>query len=587
MKARQNDKAKNKINPALIVRIIRLAGINRGLLLLSFCLALVEVLSALAGPYLVGIAINSIAGKGAVDFQRLFEVTALVAACYLISAVASYFSAYVNNILTQNTVKNIRDRMSDKLHKLPLKYLDAHPHGDTISRFINDVKLIGDGVLQGFYQLFSGIVTILGIIGFMIYINAYVALAVIFLTPLSIFVAAFITKRTQKYFKQQQKLVGQLNGISQEYISGQKVVIAFNFQEDAVSKFRDVNEQLRGVSMKAGFYSSLGNPSARFVNNLVYLSAGIFGILLGLSVGSIGSFLMYSNKYSRPFNDISNVLTQLQAALASAERVTDFLDEEEESPDGAVALDKGKIEGNILFDSVYFSYTKETELIKNFNLLALKGKKVAIVGKTGSGKTTLVNLLMRFYDVDGGSISIDGMDIRDATRNSLRSCFGMVLQDTWLFEGTIRDNIAFGRPDSSEKDIIRAARLAHCHDFIMSLEKGYDTPISGQGGALSEGQKQLISIARVMLLEAPVLILDEATSSIDTRTEKLISKAFEFMTQGKTSFVIAHRLSTVFNSDIILVLENGNIIEQGNHEELLNRGGAYSKLYSSQFAAEI
>ena len=586
MRARQSEKAKNRINLALIPQIIRVAKISKGLLFLSFMLALVEVLSALAGPYLVGIAINQIAGKGMVDFGRLYKAAGMVAAAYFISAVASYFSAYINNVLTQNTVKNIRDRMSGKLHRLSLKYLDAHPHGDTISRFINDVKLIGDGVLLGFYQLFSGIVTILGIIGFMIYINLYVALAVIFLTPLSIFVAAFITKRTQKHFKEQQRLVGELNGICQEYISGQKVVIAFNYQEDTVEKFRKVNGQLWGVSMKAGFYSSLSNPSARFVNNLVYLAAGIFGILLNLSVGSIGSFLMYSNKYSRPFNDISNVLTQLQAALASAERVMDFLSGEEESPDGDVVLDKEKVEGNILFDSVFFSYTEDTELIRDFNLLALKGKKVAIVGRTGSGKTTLVNLLMRFYDVDSGKISIDGVNIRSATRNSLRSCFGMVLQDTWLFEDTIRDNIAYGMPDAPEKDIIRAARLAHCHDFVMSLEKGYDTRIGEQGGSLSEGQKQLISIARAMLLDAPVLILDEATSNIDTRTERLISKAFELLTQGKTSFVIAHRLSTIKNVDIILVLENGNIIEQGSHEELLQRGGAYARLYYSQLAAE-
>jgi ATP-binding cassette subfamily B protein len=485
-------------------------------------------------------------------------------------------------------VKDIRIEAFNHLEELPLSYIDSHQHGDIVSRIVADIDQFADGLLMGFTQLFTGIVTILGTIGFMIAVNLPIAIVVVVLTPLSLLVAGFIAKRTYSLFQNQSETRGELTSLVDEMVGEQKIVQAFGYEDDALERFEDINEKLEKDSMSATFYSSITNPATRFVNNLVYAAVGIIGAIRviggGLSVGQLTCFLSYANQYTKPFNEISNVITELQNAFACAARVFELIDEKSEIKDkeNAVVLDNPK--GELLLKNVAFSYVPDKKLITDLSLSVKPGMRVAIVGPTGCGKSTLINLLMRFYDVDKGSIAVDGTDIRDITRDSLRLSYGMVLQETWLKAGTIRENIAYGKEDATDEEIVAAAKKAHSHSFIKRLPQGYDTFISEDGGNLSQGQKQLLCITRVMLLMPPMLILDEATSSIDTRTEIRIQKAFNNMMQGRTSFIVAHRLSTIREADIILVMKDGDIIEKGSHEELMRKGGFYNNLYNSQFA---
>jgi ATP-binding cassette subfamily B protein len=571
-----------KLQKGVFKKLIRVTLVKEaGLTVSSIVLNLIEALCTISVPYMVGAIIDEISLNGV--STQMFTLTAFMAATVAMAAATAYFSTYINYVFCQRIMLNLRTGLIEKLQRLPLKTIDGYSGGDFISRVNNDVEAVGDGILQGLNQLFSGVITIGAIIGFMVYINWAVALLIVALTPLSIMVAAFITKRTQKFFRRQQADLGAVSGVAEELVTAEKTVAAYNYGKTAETRFSVLAEKFRETSMYAGFYSAISNPATRLVNNIVYVAAGALGIYLKLSVGEISSFLMYANRFARPFNDITNVISQLQGALAAAGRVFEVLDASEETPDGALSLDASTVKGGVAFDGVDFSYDKSRPLIQDFNLKVAPGKKVAIVGKTGSGKTTLVNLLMRFYDVDDGAITVEGTDVRDVTRRSLRECFGMVLQDTWLFGGTVKENIAYSKPDASDEEIVEAAKAAHCHDFIMHTENGYDTVLEMSGKNLSEGQKQLICLARVMLKNAPMLILDEATSNIDTRTEILIQEAFDRLSADKTGFIIAHRLSTVRNADIILVLENGNIAEQGNHDELIAKRGIYYDLYNSQF----
>ena len=494
----------------------------------------------------------------------------------------------LNNHVTYQVVKDIRLEAFNHLESMPLSYIDSHKHGDIVSRVVADIDQFADGLLMGFTQLFTGVITIVGTLMFMLYINIPIALVVVVLTPVSLFVASFIAKRTYNLFKNQSETRGEMTSLIDEMIGEQKTVQAFGYEDRALSRFKVINDKLEKDSMSATFYSSITNPATRFVNSLVYTAVGIIGALSAiggrLSIGKLTCFLSYANQYTKPFNEISNVITELQNALACAARVFELIDEkvEVEEPKDARLLENAK--GEIAISNVSFSYTKDKELIKNLNLCVKPGMRVAIVGPTGCGKSTLINLLMRFYDVDEGSISVDGTDIRNMTRESLRSNYGMVLQETWLHAGTIKENIAYGKPDATDEEIINAAKLAHSHSFIKRLPNGYDTVITEDGGNLSQGQKQLLCITRVMLLMPPMLILDEATSSIDTRTEIRIQKAFNKMMEGRTSFIVAHRLSTIREADIILVMKDGNIIEKGSHKELMAMGGFYTNLYNSQFA---
>ena len=555
---------------------------------LSFVCAFVSVIATLYAPILTGDAINLIIKPGEVDFDGIKEIIVKFLMVVGITALSQWVMSIINNHITYMVVKDIRIEAFNHLSDMPLSYIDSHAHGDIVSRIVTDIDQFADGLLMGFSQLFTGIVTIIGTLCFMLYLNVSIALVVVVLTPLSLFVAAFIAKRTYKLFRGQSESRGELTELVDEMIGEQKIVQAFGYEDDALKRFGIINDKLEKDSMNATFYSSLVNPSTRFVNGLVYAAVGIIGafaVLRGkLSVGRLTSFLSYANQYTKPFNEISNVITELQNAIACAGRVFELIDEPKEVsvPADARVLEKAK--GEIVLEDVSFSYTEDKKLIEHLNLLVKPGMRIAIVGPTGCGKSTLINLLMRFYDVKSGSISVDGTDIRSITRDSLRDNYGMVLQETWLKTGTIRDNITYGKPDASDEEVIEAAKKAHSHSFIKKLPQGYDTIITEDGGNLSQGQKQLLCITRVMLLMPPMLILDEATSSIDTRTEIRIQKAFNRMMEGRTSFVVAHRLSTIKEADIILVMKDGNIIEKGSHSELLSMNGFYSTLYNAQFA---
>ena len=555
-------------------------------LVASLFFAAVSVVLTLYVPILTGDAIDLIIEPGKVDFAGIGAILVKIAACIGITAVAQWVMNVCNNRITYYVVRDIRKDAFKKIEILPLKYIDGHSHGEVVSRVIADVDQFADGLLMGFTQLFTGVITILGTLFFMLTIHLGITLVVVVITPVSLFVASFIAKRTYTMFQLQSKTRGEQTALIDEMIGNQKVVQAFGREKEVLTQFDEINERLRACSLRAIFFSSLTNPCTRFVNSLVYAGVGISGAVLaianGISVGQLSCFLSYANQYTKPFNEISGVVTELQNALACAARIFDLINETPQVPDAEDAK-RLVADGNVSLSHVEFSYVPERPLIRDFNLKVAPGQRVAIVGPTGCGKTTVINLLMRFYDVDSGSIQVSGEDIRDVTRGSLRTSFGMVLQETWLRAGTIRDNIAMGKPEATIEEIIAAAKAAHAHSFIKRLKDGYDTVIGEDGGSLSQGQKQLLCIARVMLDLPPMLILDEATSSIDTRTEIRIQKAFAAMMEGRTSFIVAHRLSTIMEADVILVMKDGNIIEQGNHQTLLQQGGFYTTLYNSQF----
>lgn len=557
------------------------------LIFLSLLFAAVSSVLALYVPILTGEAIDCIVGMGNVDFNGIFEIMKQMLAVILLTAAAQWLMNVCNNRITFQVVRDLREDAFAKIEELPLKYLDAHSHGELVSRVIADADQVADGLLLGFTQLFTGVITIIGTLLFMLHIQYQIAFVVICITPVSLFVAAFIAKRTFAMFHLQSKTRGEQTALVEEMISNQKVVQAFGKEADVLEKFDEVNERLRDCSLKATFFSSLTNPCTRFVNSLVYTGVGIFGALSavsgGISVGQLASFLSYANQYTKPFNEISGVVTELQNAIACAGRILELTNETPQTPEDADAVSLKDTKGIVSLEHVDFSYNKEKTLIEDFNLTVMPGQRAAIVGPTGCGKTTLINLLMRFYDVDGGSIRVDGEDVRHLTRKSLRTSYGMVLQETWLREGTILENIRMGNSSATREDVIEAAKAAHAHSFIRRLAQGYDTVVTEEGGGLSQGQKQLLCIARVMLSLPPMLILDEATSSIDTRTEQKIQNAFAKMMKGRTSFIVAHRLSTIKEADIILVMKDGHILEQGNHKNLLAKNGFYATLYNSQF----
>ena len=557
-------------------------------LILSLVFAVITVGFTLYAPILIGDAVDFIVGKGQVDFGKILQILVKLAVIIGVTSVAQWLMNLCNNQITYRVVKDVRMNAFEHLQKLPLKYVDSHPYGETISRIITDVEQFSDGLLMGFSQLFTGVVTIAGTLAFMLSINVKISLIVIFITPLSLFVASFVAKKTYNMFKIQSETRAQMTSLVDEMVGNQKVVQAFGYGKRSLERFDTINEELKTCSIRAIFFSSITNPSTRFVNGLVYSGVGIFGAVLAMqgviTVGQLSCFLTYANQYTKPFNEISSVLTEIQNAFACAKRVFDFIDEEVETKDKEGALILQQTDGSMELQHISFSYRKDTPLLKDLNLHVKQGQKVAIVGPTGCGKTTLINLLMRFYDIDAGKIYVSGHDVKEITKDSLRANFGMVLQDTWLKSGIIAENIAYGKPEATRAEIIEAAKAAHAHGFIKRMSDGYDTVISEDGGNLSQGQKQFLCIARVMLKLPPILILDEATSSIDTRTEIKIQEAFQKMMEGRTSFIVAHRLSTIKEADIILVMKDGNIVEQGNHEELLARNGFYAKLYQSQFA---
>ncbi|MDD6144089.1 MAG: ABC transporter ATP-binding protein [bacterium] len=579
---------KNVIRKDTLVRILGYVGRNQRYLIFSLILSLITVASTLYVPILTGSAVDLLLGPGQVDFSLLWPILLTICALVLITALAQWLTGLCNNRMTYATVRDIRADAFRHLQKLPLSYLDQTPTGDVVSRVIADVDQFADGLLMGFTQLFTGVLTIVGTLFFMFSVNWIIALAVVVITPLSFVVASFIAKRTFSFFSQQTKVRGEQTAIIDEMISNQKVVRAFGMEDEVQKQFDDVNRRLQKCSLKAIFYSSITNPSTRFVNSLVYACVGVAGAVVaivtgGITVGQLSAFLSYANQYTKPFNEISGVVTELQSALACASRVFALIDQPAETADAPAELQQ--VDGSVALEDVSFSYVPERKLIQHFNLNVQPGQRIAIVGPTGCGKTTLINLLMRFYDVNEGKISVGGQCIMDVSRQSLRSAYGMVLQDTWLKSGTIRDNILMGREDATEEEIVAAAKATHAHSFIKRLPDGYDTRIGEDGGSLSQGQKQLLCITRVMLSLPPMLILDEATSSIDTRTEMRIQRAFEKLMTGRTSFIVAHRLSTIENADVILVMNEGNVIEQGSHEELLKKDGFYAKLYRSQFEA--
>ena len=558
------------------------------LVFLSLLFSLVSVLLTLYVPILIGEAVDCITDSG-IDWDGVKHNLLMIVIAMLITAVAQWFMNLINNKITYNVVRDIRLDAFHKLERLPLSYIDSHAHGQTVSRIITDVDQFADGLLMGFTQLFSGVITILGTLGFMLWLNIKITIVVVCITPVSLFVASFIAKKTYDMFKLQSETRGEQTALIDEMIGNQKVVQAFGQEDNVIERFDEINERLQKASLRAIFFSSITNPSTRFVNSLVYTGVGLTGALTVLalgpagafSVGQLTSFLSYANQYTKPFNEISGVITELQNAFACAARIFELIfDTEEQIPDAEDAVVLESPSGNVELKDVSFSYVPEKPLIRDFNLAVKPGQRIAIVGPTGCGKTTVINLLMRFYDVDEGAISVDGNDVRNLTRHSLRTSYGMVLQETWLKTGTIEDNIKMGRPDATREEVIAAAKASYAHSFIKRLPKGYDTVIQEDGGGLSQGQKQLLCIARVMLCLPPMLILDEATSSIDTRTEIKIQKAFAKMMEGRTSFIVAHRLSTIKESDVILVMRDGNIIEQGNHEELMAKGGFYAELYN-------
>lgn len=585
------NKKDNAKQTETLQKVFRYLGKYRIYLAFTILLAAVTVALTLYVPKLTGAAVDEIVGAGQVNFDGVLQILFKIGICIAITAFAQWLMNICNNKMTYQIVQDVRNEAFQKIEILPLKYIDGHPYGEIVSRVIADVDQFADGLLMGFTQLFTGVATIVGTLGFMLSVNVKITLVVVVITPVSFFVAGFIAKRTYTMFKLQSETRAEQTGLIDEMIGNQKVVQAFGQGERVMQRFDEINDRLQKCSLRAIFFSSITNPSTRFVNSLVYAGVGITGALSAiqgrLSVGQLTCFLSYANQYTKPFNEISGVVTELQNAIACAGRIFELIEEEPQIPEAADAKTLTDIKGNIELENVRFSYTPEQKLIEDLNLKVRPGQRVAIVGPTGCGKTTLINLLMRFYDVTGGSIAVEGTDVRELTRSSLRAGFGMVLQETWLRTGTIRDNIIMGKPDATEEEIIAAAKASHAHSFIRRLPKGYDTWITEDGGNLSQGQKQLLCITRVMLCRPPMLILDEATSSIDTRTEIKIQKAFASLMEGRTSFIVAHRLSTIRESDVILVMKDGNIIEQGSHEELLAKGGFYSELYMSQFAATV
>lgn len=557
--------------------------------LLSLVFAVISAVLTLYAPILIGDAIDRILGKGNVDFEGIGAILLKLGGIILVTSVAQWLMNLCNNHITYRVVKDVRTQAFAKLQKLPLQYVDSHAYGETISRIITDVEQFSDGLLMGFTQFFTGVVTIFGTLVFMLTIHVKIALVVILITPVSLFVASFIAKRTYTFFKAQSEARAKMTSLVDEMVGNQKVVQAFGYGKRAVDQFDAVNQHLQKVSLQAIFFSSITNPSTRFVNGLVYTGVSIVGAFTaisgGITVGQLSCFLSYANQYTKPFNEISGVVTELQNALVCARRVFDFIEEQSEEPDAQTAIELKEADGSISLEHVSFSYDPDRSLLQNLNLQVRPGQKIAIVGPTGCGKTTLINLLMRFYEIQKGEIQISGTGIRNITRDSLRTNFGMVLQETWLKAGTIAENIAYGKEGATREEIVAAAKAAHADGFIRRMEHGYDTQIQEEGGNLSQGQKQLLCIARVMLRLPDMLILDEATSSIDTRTEMKIQEAFQHMMEGRTSFIVAHRLSTIREADVILVMKEGNIIEQGTHEELLEQGGFYKKLYESQFAS--
>ncbi len=578
---------KDKFDTGTLRKVFQYIKHYRFLLLGSIILAAVTVAMTLYIPILIGRAIDFIIGKADVNFQAVLKILLQIGIIASVTALLQWVMNIINNKITFHVIRDIRDEAFKKIQILPLKFLDKHPHGEIVSRLISDTDQFAEGLLMGFTQLFTGITTIIGTFLFMLSINWIITAVVVILTPLSLLVASFIANRTYNMFKIQSEIRAKQTSFINEMISNQKVVQAFSREAKTLEEFDKVNEKLEKSSLRAIFYSSLTNPSTRFINNVIYAGVGLTGALAAvggsISVGGLTSFLSYANQYTKPFNEISGVITEFQNALACASRIFDLIEEEPQVPDSDDAIILKNASGKVDLNNVEFSYTIDRKLIKNLNLNVKPGQRVAIIGPTGSGKTTIINLLMRFYDVNDGSIEMDDIDIRDITRRSLRRNFGMVLQETWLKSGTIRDNIVIGKSDATETEIIEAAKASHAHSFIKRLPYGYDTIIGEDGGSLSQGEKQLLCIARVMLALPPVLILDEATSSIDTRTELKIQEAFAKMMKGRTSFIVAHRLSTIVEADTILVLKNGSIIEQGNHRELLNKNGFYARLYNSQF----
>ena len=560
------------------------------LVALSLLLAALTVALTLYFPILTGDAIDRILAPGRVDFEGVANLAVRMAIIVGITALAQWLLSLCNNRIAYETVRSLRNAAFAHIQHLPLSYLDAHSHGELVSRVIADADQFSEGLLMGFTQLFTGVITILGTLGFMFSLNWRIALVVVVVTPVSLFVAAFIAKRTYAMFKLQSETRGEQTALIEEMVGNQKVVQAFGRERAVLNRFDEINDRLSKASLRAIFFSSITNPSTRFVNGLVYAAVGVAGafsaIAGGISVGGLSCFLSYANQYTKPFNEISGVVTELQNALACAARVFELIDTPREEPDAPDAQTLQDVRGDVSLENVRFSYDPTRPLIENLSVAAKSGQRIAIVGPTGCGKTTLINLLMRFYDVDGGTVRVDGRDIRRLTRRSLRTSYGMVLQETWLKAGTIRENITLGRPDAPEDEIIAAARASHADGFIRRLPNGYDTVVTEDGGMLSQGQKQLLCIARVMLCLPPMLILDEATSSIDTRTELKIQEAFARMMQGRTSFIVAHRLSTIREADVILVMKDGRIIEQGKHDALLEQGGFYAELYNSQFALE-
>ena len=587
-KRKTNSEKKQKSQAATLKEVICRLGRYRIFLVFSILLATVSVALTLYIPKLTGHAVDYVIGKGKVNFPGVIQVMIQIGVCTLITALAQWLMNVCNNKMTYQMVQDIRNEAFDKIEQLPLKYIDGHPYGEVVSRVIADVDQFSDGLLMGFTQLFTGIATIIGTFCFMLSVNVSITFVVVLITPVSFFVANFIAKRTFRMFRLQSEIRGEQTGLIDEMIGNQKVVQAFGRGEDATERFDEVNKRLQEASLRATFFSSITNPATRFVNSLVYTGVGItgaFAVVRGaMSVGQLSSFLSYANQYTKPFKEISGVVTEFQNAIACAQRVFTLIDEEPQIPEPEHAVHLTDIDGNVKVEDVSFSYLPGQHLIEDFNLEVKPGQRIAIVGPTGCGKTTLINLLMRFYDVNAGSIKVEDIDIREMTRKSLRAGYGMVLQETWLKTGTIRENIAMGRPDATEEEIVEAAKASHIHNYIRRLPKGYDTWITEDGGGLSQGQKQLLCIARVMLCRPPMLILDEATSSIDTRTEIKIQQAFAKLMEGRTTFIVAHRLSTIREADVILVMKDGKIIEQGNHEVLMKKKGFYHHLYESQFS---
>ena len=573
------------MNISLVKRILKYTKPYNKYIIIAFFSAIINITLTLLTPIIIGEGVDLIIGQGNVNFNRLFKILIPLSLTVIFSSIFQLVMTRCTNIVSYKTIKDIRVDVFNKLNALPLKYIDSNSHGSIINGVINDIEIVSDGLLQGFSQLFTGVITIIGTLIFMISINIKIALIVVIITPLSLFTASTIAKYCHSMFRKQSQVRGELSGYVEEMIGNQKVVKAFFFEERSQETFEEINKRLYKYGQKAQFYSALTNPCTRFVNGIVYAAVGIIGAISAINgtitIGQLSSFLSYANQYTKPFNEISGVITELQAAFASASRVFKILDENEEIPDCKNSINLTACEGYI--DNVSFSYSNDKNLIENFNLKVKPGNKIAIVGPTGCGKTTLINLLMRFYNINSGEINIDNINIDNITRSSTRGLYGMILQDTWLYSGTVRENIAYGKPDASLEEVILAAKNAHAHKFIMNLPNGYDTILTDDS-SLSQGQKQLLCIARVMLSKPPMLILDEATSSIDTRTEIYIQRAFNKLMEGRTTFIVAHRLSTIREADLILVMNNGKVIEQGNHDELLNKGGFYANLYNSQFA---